>query len=101
MHPQPTSILDCFNTLAHELECDPNYSFSQLSDLNGETFPQKLARVRRALEAIDGAAKTLRKWAPECFPADANGQVHFARALMESVAGDLEGKSDVSVEEIA
>lgn len=101
MHPQPTSILDCFNTLAHELECDPNYSFSQLSDTNGETFPQKLARVRRVVEGAERSAKALRRWGPECFPADANGQVHFARALMESVADDLEGKSEVSVEEVA
>lgn len=35
-------------------------------------------------------AKCLRKWAAEIFPADANGQVHFARALMEGVAEELD-----------
>lgn len=35
-------------------------------------------------------AKCLRKWAAECFPADGNGQVHFARALMEGVAEELD-----------
>lgn len=35
-------------------------------------------------------AATLRKWAAECFPADASGQVHFTRALMEGVADELD-----------
>ncbi len=45
------SILDCLNTLAHELECDPGYPFDCLSDMHGETFVEKLARVRRVIEA--------------------------------------------------
>lgn len=35
-------------------------------------------------------AKSLRHWSVETFPADANGQVRFARALMEGVADELD-----------
>lgn len=49
------------------------------------------AEVQRIIEAAARSSKALRRWAPECFPTDANGQVHFARALMESVADDLDG----------
>jgi hypothetical protein len=35
-------------------------------------------------------ADTLRIWAEDTFPANENGQVHFARALMEGVADDLD-----------
>lgn len=36
------------------------------------------------------SAKMIRKWAPETFPDNENGQVHFARATMESVAETIE-----------
>jgi ubiquinone biosynthesis protein UbiJ len=94
MSNQHTSVLDCLNTLAHELEWDPGYAFSCLSDMHGETFARKLARVRHTIEAAERSIASIRKWAPECFPADANGQVHFARSLMESVADDLEGGAE-------
>lgn len=34
--------------------------------------------------------KCLRRYAVECFPEVTNGQVHFARAIMEGVAAELE-----------
>jgi hypothetical protein len=37
-----------------------------------------------------GNAKTLRLYGAECFPADENGQIHFARAIMEAVADNLD-----------
>jgi hypothetical protein len=47
-------------------------------------------------------ADTLRIWAEDTFPANENGQVHFARALMEGVADDLDDeinpKRDRSIE---
>lgn len=40
----------------------------------------------RALRRLEQTAIMLETWAPECFPANELGQVHFARALMESAA---------------
>jgi hypothetical protein len=36
-------------------------------------------------------ARMLAQWAVECFPASTAGQVHFARAVMESVAQEMLG----------
>lgn len=51
--PGSASLRACVETLAHELECDCNYNFSALSDMNGETFTAKLARVRAAAEVME------------------------------------------------
>ena len=40
-------------------------------------------------EGLGRLADMLTTHARECFPSSANGQVHFARAIMESVASDL------------
>jgi hypothetical protein len=45
--------------------------------------------VDRLRGVMADAARQLAAWAPECFPANAEGQVHFARALMESVSETL------------
>lgn len=44
-----------------------------------EGTPESLARV----------ASILDEYAPELFPADGNGRVHFARAMMESAADEI------------
>jgi hypothetical protein len=36
----------------------------------------------------------IRKWLPESFPANEKGQVHFVRAVMESVASTIERALD-------
>lgn len=41
-------------------------------------------------EVVGRHIKCLRQYAVECFPEDANGQIHFARAIMEGVAAELE-----------
>lgn len=53
------SVIDCLNTLAHELEADPSYAFAALSDMRGETFVQKLARVRSAVESTEELRRLL------------------------------------------
>lgn len=40
-------------------------------------------------ESLERCAKMLDTYAPECFPANEQGQVHFARAMMESVADEI------------
>ena len=40
-------------------------------------------------ESLERCAKMLDTYAPDCFPANEKGQVHFARAMMESVADDI------------
>lgn len=35
-------------------------------------------------------ASMIRTWAPETFPANEDGKIHFARAVMESVASTIE-----------
>ena len=37
-------------------------------------------------EELEGSAAMLECWAPETFPANSHGQIHFARAMMESTA---------------
>jgi len=43
----------------------------------------------------------LERWAPECFPENEQGQVHFARALMESAAEEIRKAWADAVAEIA
>lgn len=40
-------------------------------------------------EELGGAAAMLEAWAPDTFPANERGQVHFARAMMDSVASTI------------
>jgi hypothetical protein len=40
-------------------------------------------------EALERCAKMLDTYGPECFPANDKGQVHFARAMMESTADEI------------
>ena len=40
-------------------------------------------------ESLARCAKMLNEYAPECFPANEHGQVHFVRAMMESVADEI------------
>jgi hypothetical protein len=47
-------------------------------------------RVAGMRDVAAAQARSLRRWAAETFPPDANGQVHFARALMEGVADELD-----------
>lgn len=42
------------------------------------------------IEELRLSAVMIRTWAPETFPANESGQVHFARAIMESVAETIE-----------
>jgi hypothetical protein len=40
-------------------------------------------------ESLERCARMLDTHAPDCFPANDKGQVHFARAIMESVADEI------------
>jgi hypothetical protein len=40
-------------------------------------------------ESLERCAKMLDTYAPDLFPANDKGQVHFARAMMESVADEI------------
>jgi len=53
MSDKPNRLVASIETLAHELECDPHYNFLALSDASGETFSEKLARVRQAADVLD------------------------------------------------
>lgn len=39
--------------------------------------------------ALARCARMLDEYAPDCFPANSDGQIHFARAIMESVADEI------------
>jgi hypothetical protein len=60
----------------------------------------KAAKLRAEVLAVDGkpegtvealvrCATMLNTHAPDCFPANEHGQIHFARAMMESVADEI------------
>ena len=53
-----------------------------------KTLQTELSTAR---EVMERSARTLTRWAPECFPEIVNGQKHFVRVLMESVAEELRG----------
>jgi hypothetical protein len=40
-------------------------------------------------EALERCVRMLNTYAPECFPANEQGQIHFARAMMEGVADEI------------
>ncbi len=40
-------------------------------------------------EALERCAKMLETYGPDCFPANDKGQVHFARAMMDSTADEI------------
>lgn len=49
-----------------------------------------LRKERNALRlCLIVQARMLASWAPECFPAGADGKIHFVRALMESAAQEM------------
>jgi hypothetical protein len=41
------------------------------------------------LESLERCARMLNQYAPDCFPANEQGQIDFARAMMESVADEI------------
>lgn len=45
-------------------------------------------------EELRLAARMIRRWLPEAFPANERGQIHFVRAVMESVASTIERALD-------
>ncbi|MBX5206725.1 hypothetical protein [Rhizobium sp. NZLR11] len=45
-------------------------------------------------EELRLAARMIRIWLPEAYPANERGQVHFVRAVMESVASTIESVVD-------
>lgn len=40
-------------------------------------------------EGLAKCVTMIETWLPECLPANAKGQVHFARAMMESVSDEI------------
>jgi hypothetical protein len=56
------------------------------------------------IEELRQSARMIRKWIPDVYPANERGQVHFARAIMESVASVIEralaGKAPPTDEEV-
>lgn len=67
-----------------------------LSFIEARTMAHEVCRpiIERLLsgraENIAAQVKCLRRYAAECFPEIENGQKHFVRVLMESVADELE-----------
>lgn len=55
----------------------------------------------RALRGLEQTAIMLEKWGPECFPENEHGQVHFARALMESAAEAIRSAWQQAIDEAA
>jgi ferredoxin len=45
--------------------------------------------VEGTRESLERCAKMLNTYAPDCFPADDQGRIHFARAMMESTADEI------------
>lgn len=54
----------------------------------------------RALRELEQTAIMLEKWGPECFPANEQGQVHFARAMTDSAAEAIRNSWKVAIGEI-
>lgn len=46
-------------------------------------------RADGTIESLVLVAKMLETYGPECFPANEQGQVHFARAIMDSAAAEI------------
>jgi hypothetical protein len=55
------------------------------------------------VEELRQSARMIRRWIPDCFPENEKGQVHFVRAVVESVATvierAIEGKPPITDEE--
>jgi hypothetical protein len=75
-------------------------SQSTVSLTHDEAFDLGRRLMPRAEFSLDDAeelrlsARMIRKWLPESFPANEKGQVHFVRAVMESVASTIERALD-------
>lgn len=41
------------------------------------------------LAALEDCAAMLEEWGPRCFPANRQGQVHFARSMMDATAKEI------------
>lgn len=57
--------------------------------LREETNKDENCRPEGTRESLSRSAAMLELYGPDCFPADDNGQIHFARAMMESVSAEI------------
>lgn len=73
------------NDIADEIEADNERLAKAFREANlvGDAKPEGTR------ESLSRCAVMLDAYAPNCFPANNKGQVHFARAMMESVADEI------------
>lgn len=58
-------------------------------EFGSNTYAGVVKQRNRFRLTLINQARMLACWGPECFPAAPNGQIHFARALMESAAKEM------------
>ncbi|CAN7686879.1 hypothetical protein LJR098_002291 [Rhizobium sp. LjRoot98] len=66
-----------------EMQLDRSDAPSPPPPISRGITPEHIDELRRS-------ALMIRRWIPETFPEDENGQIHFARAVIESVASTIE-----------
>lgn len=69
------------------LTYDEAFDLAQRLMPRAEFLPDTLEELRLSVRMI-------RRWIPDCFPANEMGQVHFVRSVMESVATTIERALD-------
>ena len=75
--------LESFEKLAPKPEHEKRAAAFREQIIKGDGKPEGTR------ESLERCAKMLETYAPECFPANELGQVHFARAMMESVTEEI------------
>ncbi len=82
-HPLHKAIYD----LCQEIEKLPASEQATIAVSAAAALQDQVAALRFT---VGDNTRCLKRYAEECFPRAADGKVHFARAIMESVAEDLD-----------
>ncbi len=82
-HPLHKAIYD----LCQEIEKLPASEQATIAVSAASALQDQVAALRFT---VGDNTRCLKRYAEECFPRAADGKVHFARAIMESVAEDLD-----------
>lgn len=64
-------------------------SYDEAFDLGQQLMP-RAEFAPETLEELRMAARMIRRWIPEAFPENEKGQIHFVRAVVESVASTID-----------
>lgn len=65
----------------------------EASDLGNRLIP-RAEFTPDTIEELRIAARMIRRWIPDAFPANEKGQIHFVRSVVESIASTIERALD-------